>query len=63
MRKNSNRVIGPVNPTTEIQKFLCLKLLRVKGNRIIAKQARDSSGSFALEYAKDKRFIKLSKKG
>ena len=32
---NKYRVRASVYPTTEIMKFLCLKLLQVQGNRII----------------------------
>ena len=47
-REVNDRVRASVNPTTEILQSLCLKLLRVQGNRIIAKRARDSSGRIPL---------------
>ena len=58
---SNDRVRASVYPTTEILKFLCLKLLRVQGNRIIAKRARDSSGRVPLyEYSRAMKFINLS---
>jgi len=51
MRRNNiskNRVSRSVYPTTEIQRFLFLKLLQVQDNRIIAKRARVSSGPVPL---------------
>jgi len=47
-REIKYRVSASVNPTTETLQFLCLKLLRVQGNRIIAERARDSSGRVPL---------------
>lgn len=56
-----DRVRASVNPTAEIKKFLCLKLLQVQGNRIIAKRARDSSGRIPLyKYIKLVNFISFS---
>ena len=58
---NLYRVRASVYPTTEILKFLCLKLLRVQGNRIIAERARDSSGRIPLyRYQINNNFINLS---
>ena len=58
--KKEYRVSASVNPTTEILQFLRLKLLRVQGNRIIAKRARDSSGCVPLyDYNEFMNFINL----
>ncbi len=60
-RKICDRVRRSVYPTTEILQFLCLKLLRVQGNRIIDKRARDSSGPIPLYNRSSKgKFINLS---
>ncbi len=47
-KMNLYRVRASVNPTTRIIRFLCLKFLRIQGNRIILNGARDSSGRIPL---------------